>query len=409
MQPRFQSLDASDFSDGNIPVYNADAGKFTPAGGLDGDGVTLRIAQIRTGEAAPPNSTGFNGDFYLDKISGDYYSKDAGTWTLKGNLKGTPGGVGDKGPVGDKGIVGDQGPQGNLGNKGPVGDKGLSGDKGPQGDPGLSGIPSNDANLVHRTDYISPNNAFGGVKLYQTKSENFFFSAHKRFGISLNGSPILGAGLFNGLYSFTEFGASPGQSATLTIDLLAKGEYTNVPPYTGGLIYDDGIVYVSFYQGYEPKSISMRMKNRYGVWTDCGYGGKVSNTAPGGEVWFLGNSGAHFIVEFEITINAKDNTACSVTQLECQLYRPGDTEKVSGFSKSVPETLYESLSWRDVNNDERASVASSTGTYKTKGDIVHDDYARGTVYKSPNGHYWRITRDDNGNEVKTDLGTVAPT
>jgi len=41
-------------------------------------------------------------------------------------------------------------------------------------------------------------------------------------------------------------------------------------------------------------------------------------------------------------------------------------------------------------------------------DVIVDDPTKGVVLKSPNGHYWRLTVDDNGVLATADLGTDKP-
>lgn len=41
-------------------------------------------------------------------------------------------------------------------------------------------------------------------------------------------------------------------------------------------------------------------------------------------------------------------------------------------------------------------------------DVIVDDSTKGVVLKSPNGHYWRLTVDDNGMLATVDLGTDKP-
>ena len=53
------------------------------------------VAEILTGSGAPSSGLGKDGDFYLDTVSADYYTKAAGTWTLQGTLTGGGGGVSD--------------------------------------------------------------------------------------------------------------------------------------------------------------------------------------------------------------------------------------------------------------------------------------------------------------------------
>jgi collagen type VII alpha len=54
-------------------------------------------------------SIGNNGDFYIDTLNGDYYSKIAGNWVLKGNVRGPAGPQGVQGNTGATGATGDPG------------------------------------------------------------------------------------------------------------------------------------------------------------------------------------------------------------------------------------------------------------------------------------------------------------
>lgn len=56
-----------------------------------------RGASIYPGTAAPASSTGSDGDYYLNTVTGDLYYKASGTWSLNGNLKG-PAGIRFLGP-----------------------------------------------------------------------------------------------------------------------------------------------------------------------------------------------------------------------------------------------------------------------------------------------------------------------
>ena len=64
---------------------------------------------ILSGTGTPSNTTGIDGDLYLDSTTGDLYFKDGGTWKPNGNLKGS------KGDKGDTGATGPQGPKGQDG------------------------------------------------------------------------------------------------------------------------------------------------------------------------------------------------------------------------------------------------------------------------------------------------------
>lgn len=56
--------------------------------------------EFHFGTGAPESSLGSNGDVYLNTSNGDFYKKEDGVWTLKGNLKGPQGEQGPQGPAG---------------------------------------------------------------------------------------------------------------------------------------------------------------------------------------------------------------------------------------------------------------------------------------------------------------------
>ena len=157
-----------------------------------GTGWTLCIASDGTtydwlsGTTAPDNSSGKNGDWYLDTATGNVYTKTGGSWVQKLNIVG-PAGAGatpkgawvsttsynatdmvtyqgstyiaardnsnvtpgtssadwtlyvSKGDKGDTGETGQQGPQGPKGDKGDTGATGPQGPKGDKGDTGATG------------------------------------------------------------------------------------------------------------------------------------------------------------------------------------------------------------------------------------------------------------------------------
>ena len=78
--------------------------------GTQGDPGLPGVAPLN-GSGAPSNSTGDDGDYYLDTDSGDLYLKVSGAYSLKLNIKG---------PQGEQGLQGPQGPQGPQGLPGTV-------------------------------------------------------------------------------------------------------------------------------------------------------------------------------------------------------------------------------------------------------------------------------------------------
>jgi hypothetical protein len=81
-------------------------------------------SQILTGQGVPANSLGANGDLYVATFTGDYYTKESGSWTQQGNLIGPQG---PAGPPGADGIDGTDGADGGTGPQGPAGPAGSTG------------------------------------------------------------------------------------------------------------------------------------------------------------------------------------------------------------------------------------------------------------------------------------------
>lgn len=99
----------------------------------------------RSGEDAPDQALGTEGDFYLNVADGNVYRKDAGAYSMIFNIRGAQGPKGDpgeQGPMGAQGPPGPQGEKGDAGDPGPQGPQGEPGPMGPQGPQGEPGIPT---------------------------------------------------------------------------------------------------------------------------------------------------------------------------------------------------------------------------------------------------------------------------
>jgi len=80
----------------------------------------------------PSNAIGVNGDWALDKLTDDTYTKSAGTWFKQGNLSGA---TGPQGPTGSQGSQGPTGATGSAGAAGTPGSRWFSGTSDPQVSP----------------------------------------------------------------------------------------------------------------------------------------------------------------------------------------------------------------------------------------------------------------------------------
>lgn len=108
-------------------------------------------ATIRSGDGAPSNGLGLNGDFYVDLENARFYGpKEGSAWSgefiqinagpkgAKGDT-GSTGATGAKGSTGATGSTGAQGPAGRDGEDGSIGATGPPGPTGGKGDAGAAG------------------------------------------------------------------------------------------------------------------------------------------------------------------------------------------------------------------------------------------------------------------------------
>lgn len=83
---------------GNVVTTNTDFIQFPTSVGQTGqngaDGSTWR-----SGSGIPSNSTGANGDYYLNTANGDVYLKASDTYTVNANIKGATGAAGSSTPT----------------------------------------------------------------------------------------------------------------------------------------------------------------------------------------------------------------------------------------------------------------------------------------------------------------------
>ncbi|MCB0760842.1 MAG: collagen-like protein [Flavobacteriales bacterium] len=134
-------------------ALNAPPGAEGPQGipgepGMDG-------ATILSGDTAPNDEDGADGDVYIDSSTGMYYYKINSSWELQGSLLGP---AGPQGEPGLNGAEGAPGPQGEQGEQGETGMAGPPGPEGPQGPQGLTGLVDGDC------EHLATNN--GKIVLY---------------------------------------------------------------------------------------------------------------------------------------------------------------------------------------------------------------------------------------------------
>jgi hypothetical protein len=89
----------------------------------------------------------------------------------------------------------------------------------------------------------------------------------------------------------------------------------------------------------------------------------------------------------------------------------GDTAGQTAFFKGSADTglVIKAGSAQAAKPWQYQSSGGTPLTYiTTGGDVVITDATKGTIRRSPSGHYWRTTVGDTGTLTTTDLGTTAP-
>jgi hypothetical protein len=131
-------LNALEFTDGQVPVWDAASGEFVPGAGGGG-------SQGPTGPQGPPGPKGDKGDKGDTGNTGPQGNAGAAGAAGSAGAQGPQGEIGPQGPQGpqgEQGAQGQPGPQGEIGPQGPEGPQGEQGEQGaqgPQGDPGPAG------------------------------------------------------------------------------------------------------------------------------------------------------------------------------------------------------------------------------------------------------------------------------
>lgn len=122
---------------GNIYGPKTDGAWGYPSGTLYG----RNGAEWYLGPGLPNPDLGVYGDFYLQTTTGDLFKRwgEDGAWYNLANIRGPQGSEGAAGPKGDSGEPGGLGPQGPAGPSGLAGPSGPSGPTGPAGDIGPAG------------------------------------------------------------------------------------------------------------------------------------------------------------------------------------------------------------------------------------------------------------------------------
>jgi hypothetical protein len=232
----------------------------------------------REGSGAPVNSTGVDGDYYLDGSTGNVYLRSSGTYAVVANIKGTQG---QPGINGINGLNGTPGSVWREGSGAPANSTGIDGDyyldgstgnvylrssgtyavvaniKGAQGQPGLVALPFSGTVATNIPAFKVTNSGGDAVDAFTGTGYGVFGEATSlggwgglfRYGSDGNNSAYLGAngiaGIFygpvtvNGSTSTRLFEAnnsgSGGYGVAVQGDAPSKGAYGQLGVSTPGI------------------------------------------------------------------------------------------------------------------------------------------------------------------------------
>lgn len=215
---------------------------------------------------------------------------------------------------------------------------------------------------------------------------NLLYGADKRYTLVKTGNTIIytPAYLFDGSLTNTHgMDIADGETVTLNIDLLGKGEYIG-----SGITYPYGTIYIHFYHTFNTTNVRTRLKTGNGgaqVWRDWRTGVDISNN-PNYHVMAVAQSGEYYCTEVEIEITAEGGQEVRVAEIEWNLERGVESRSLPLFQKYANNDVWGDISLKDNSNIEQVALKRLEATIKLKE----------TTTPSATANYGRIyTKNDN--------------
>lgn len=251
---------------------------------------------------------------------------------------------------------------------------------------------------------IFPNHSFYGRKFYNSKTDNAFCALNKRATVTATRYNADGsvnyvyssthnsiAALFDGGYEGGPVNCAAGQSIKITID-LNDNEY---------IMYPYGYIYVSFFYGAEPASVTCRQRSGYYGQDETWF--TMATTKLNNQLYSCSNPQAvPWARGWEITITSTDSKSVYVTEIEMFNNRTGyDAVLV----KNKAQTLYYPLTAPEFVGKLTGTADSATKSSQDEnGNVIHNTYATKTeLQDSIDSHLdiERILKDGLTNGEKT--------
>jgi hypothetical protein len=194
--------------------------------------------------------------------------------------------------------------------------------------------------------YVSSNGPHGQNYIRYQLIDNVLYAATSRFTVTCDKNlPGLDY-LFNGVYDQSGIFIYQ-QTATFTIDLASKGNPT--------LTYCAGNIYLHFYSFNFPESVTGRVQNQDGVWTDITDWANIATNTTAYKVLRGRIPMSTYLNKIEITITPQASTPTLFAQWEFITDRVGQYEN-GVVTKFDNQSLYRTLAWKNGNNQQTASI-----------------------------------------------------
>ncbi len=201
----------------------------------------------------------------------------------------------------------------------------------------------------------------GAPYLRASQLNNLFYAADKRFTITKTGTTITytPSGLFDNDYEDIPVKIGDGNTVTLNLSLIDKGEYSS------HLIYSYGKIVVHFYSTYNTESVRARVKTKNAgetyEWRDWVNGVDISRSGSY-HVMVMNMQNNYLCTEVEVEITASGNDVWP-SEIEWNMDRALDGRIFPLVQKYNDNNLYGDLYFKNSANTQVASITSAGDAY----------------------------------------------
>lgn len=215
------------------------------------------------------------------------------------------------------------------------------------------------AQNIQYKSYVSASGPFGQPSLRHQLIDNFLYAGTSRFTVTATtGGTVAPEQLFDGTYDAQPCIIAAGGTGVFNINFTSKGGSV--------IVYPGGKVYIHFYSGSVPQSVSGRVQKNDGTWYDLTSWTNISTAAPWA-VWQGTVPGTFNNCQaMEITITAQASLVTSVTEIEYVHDRPVFEPGI--LTKFTNHQIYKDFTWRDTDMSNSAFIKSN-GTAFFKGNV----------------------------------------